>query len=86
MTNASLHERCRLFLDHLHRQNMLRTGSPVEMLKAFVESEIAISGEPLPSDVPTGYRPLPEGIRCRCIKLAVDANGVYYCCNTWSKP
>lgn len=36
-------------------------------------------------DVPAGYRALPDGVRCRCIKLWRGASGQHYCCRSLTK-
>lgn len=32
--------------------------------------------------VPSGYKKLPSGVRCRCIRLWRDPDGSHWCCKT----
>lgn len=38
-----------------------------------------------PNPIPAGYKKLPDGVRCRCIKLFVHG-AEYYCCNPGAHP
>lgn len=33
-------------------------------------------------DAPPGYRRLPDGARCRCIKMHIRPDGVGFCCRS----
>lgn len=34
---------------------------------------------------PEGYSKLPDGVRCRCLKLWLDPDGIFWCCRSEAK-
>lgn len=55
-----------------------------EPLRNLTKPEPEVDPQPEPSTLPPGYGWLPDGMRCRCIKLWQDGKGNYACCRGYA--